>query len=275
MYSRFRSVALGVLLLLSAGGTLSAQRELRVCADPDNLPYSHENGSGFENRIAQLVADELDARLIYSWAPQRRGYVRKNLNAGLCDVLVGVPAHYDPVRTTQPYYRSTYVFAFRANGPFRVHSFDDPQLAKAKIGVQLVGDDLAATPPGHALAGRGFVRNVIGYPPFGDRPQAQRMLDALAGGELDVALVWGPPAAYFARNEPVPLELAQASAPPEIAGIPFEYSIAMGVRKRDTQLQQELDRVIVKRRSDIDAILREYGVPRPADATPLQQKTAQ
>jgi mxaJ protein len=232
-----------------------------VCADPDNLPYSHENGSGFENRIAQLVADDLGARLVYAWLPQRRGFIRKGLNANACDVVIGVPADFELVRTTQPYYRSAYVFVFRAEERSAYRSFDDARLKTAKVGVQLIGDDLAATPPAHALATRGIVENVRGYTLYGDSPQAQRMIEAVASGALDVALVWGPQAAYYARRQPTALAMTAARAPAELATLPFEFSMSMGVRKSDAALQAELDAVIAKRRADLQAIMVEYNVP--------------
>jgi mxaJ protein len=265
MCLRFLSSALTYVLLLALYTTHAAGRELRVCADPDNLPYSHHDGSGFENKIAALVASELHATLTYAWLPQRRGFVRKTLNAQLCDVIIGVPEHFELVRTTDPYYRSVFVFAFRTHGNGDYRTFDDAGLKKARIGVQLVGDDLAATPPGHALALRGLVDNVVGYLVYGDRPQSERMIDAVANGTLDVAVLWGPQAAYFARHQRVLITLTPARAPADLPGVPFEYSIAMGVRKADVILQQDLNAVIARRRLDIDAILREYGVPR-ADA---------
>jgi quinoprotein dehydrogenase-associated probable ABC transporter substrate-binding protein len=208
------------------------------------------------------------------WLPQGRGYVRKTLNAGLCDVIVGVPAGFDPVRTTAPYYRSSYVFVSRAAAGAPYRGFDDPRLATAKIGVQLVGDDLATTPPGHALAARGIIDNVRGYAVYGDAPQAQRMIDDVASGALDVALVWGPQAGYFAAREKVPMQISIAPAPPEIAGIPFTFAMSMGVRKRDTALQQALDAALARLQPAIDAILTEYNVPR-VDAMPAVQAELQ
>jgi mxaJ protein len=238
------------------------ERVLRVCADPDNLPYSKSDGSGFENRIAELVASDLGARVTYAWLPQRRGFVRKTLNERACDVIVGVPADYEPTRTTAPYYRSSYVFVSRKSAGEPYHSFDDQRLRRASIGVQLVGEDLAATPPGHVLAQRGITSNVIGFTVYGERPQAERMLAALAAGEIDVALLWGPPAAYFAAREREALVVSVAEAPADSAALPFVFAIAMGVRRDDSALQQQLDDVIARRRADIDAILRDYGVPR-------------
>jgi quinoprotein dehydrogenase-associated probable ABC transporter substrate-binding protein len=240
----------------------AAGRDLRFCADPHNPPYSSEDGAGFENRIAALVARELGMRATPVWMPEGRGYVRKTLNAGLCDVIAGVPAELGPVRTTAPYYRSSYVFVSRESAGGAFHAFDDARVATAKIGVQLIGDDLAATPPGHALAARGIVENVTGYPVYGDRPQVQRMIEDVASGALDVALAWGPQAAYFASRQAVPLRVTIAAAPPEVAQLPFAFSISMGVRKSDAALQRALDAALARLRPAIDAILADYKVPR-------------
>jgi mxaJ protein len=251
-----------LMLVLALGTAGAAQRELRVCADPDNLPYSHENGTGFENRIAAIVADELGATLTYTWFPQRRAFMRNTLNAGVCDVVMGVPSGLELALTTAPYYRSTYVFVFRADTAAPYQTFDDARLRTVRIGVQLIGDDLAATPPGYALASRGIVKNVSGFPVYGERPQAELMAEAVARGDIDVALIWGPQAAYYARRQTVALALTPAPPVAELGGVPFEFSMSMAVRKSDTALKAELDRVIERRRADLDGVLREYGVPR-------------
>jgi mxaJ protein len=271
MCSRSPNRVLATLVIIAATAGLAmadaaerahdGARELRVCADPDNLPYSRDDGTGFENRIAELIARDLGARVTYAWFPQGRGFVRKTLNAGACDVIVGVPSAFDLVRTTAPYYRSGYVFVFRPDAA-AYRSFEDPRLRNVRVGVQLVADDLATTPPGHALAAQGIVDNVIGYPVYGERPQAERMIAAVATGQIDVALVWGPQAAYYAarRNEPLALSLAQA--PNELRDVPFEFDMSMGVRKADAALARELDAALARRRGDIETILKEFGVPR-------------
>ncbi len=265
MSSRFRS-ALFLAALVLAGSAAAEERELRVCADPDNLPYSRADGSGFENRIAELIAADMHAKLVYAWMPLRRGFVRKTVGAGLCDVFIGVPAHFERVATTHPYYRSSYVFVTRRGDG--VHSFDDPRLTKVRVGVQLIGNDLAATPPGHALALRGATRNVEGFTVFGDGPAAERLVRAIAEGALDMGLVWGPQAGYFAALADPPLVLAPARAPPELAGMPFEFAIAMGVRRGNIALRDELDAILARRRADIDAILAAYHVPRTDSSSP-------
>jgi quinoprotein dehydrogenase-associated probable ABC transporter substrate-binding protein len=257
MSSAFRSVALAVLCVSCA----AQARELRVCADPDNLPLSHANGDGFENRIAELVAREMGAELRYAWMKQVRGYVRKSMGEGLCDMFIGVPSGFERVATTRPYYRSSYVFV---DGPKArgVHGFDDARLASLRIGVQLVGNDLAATPPGHALARAGQFDNVRGFTVFGEGSVSQRMVHAVARGELDTALVWGPAAGQLAATSPEPLEVRIAQPPDGLQQAPFEFDIAMGVRRGDSRLREELDAIIERRRADIDAILASYSVPR-------------
>jgi mxaJ protein len=175
---------------------------------------------------------------------------------------MGVPSELDRVRTTAPYYRSAYVFVQRADAgePFR--TFRDPRLSRAKIGVQLIGDDLAATPPGHALAAHGITQNVVGYVVLGERTQADRMIEDVARAVLDVALVWGPQAAYYARRQDVPLTLSVAQPPSDSSFLPFEFSISMAVRKNDAALADELDAAIERRWGELQAILAEYGVPR-------------
>ena len=242
---------------------------LRVCADPNNLPFSNERGEGFENKLAELLAEDLNEKLEYTWWAQRRGFFRNTLRAGACDVVLGVPSSFELAATTAPYYRSTYVFVYRKGGGLRVQSFDDAVLRDVRVGVQLVGDDGANTPPAHALAARGVVNNVRGYTLYGDyrepNPPA-RIVEAVAKGEVDVAVAWGPLAGYFARGERVPLEVVPVSPQFDLPFLPFVYDISMGVRRGDEDLRQQLDGFIERRRPEIERILDEYGVPRAAAA---------
>lgn len=235
---------------------------LRVCADPDNLPYSHSDGSGFENRIAQLVAQDFGLPLEYAWLPDRRGFVRKTMGAGLCDLIVGVPAEFERTLNTKPYYRSSYVLVEPAAHGAPPADFTDPRLRRWRIGVQLVGDDLATTPPGHALARAGALDNVVGYPIPGEQPAAARIVQALARGELDAAFVWGPQAGYYARQAGVPLRLRYLPPPATLRQQPFAFAIAMGVRRGDRALRDRLDDFIARRQPELDRILADYGVPR-------------
>ena len=260
MSSASRSARLVCALLCIASAAAPA-RELRVCADPDNLPLSRADGSGFENRIARLVAAEMGAELRYDWLPLRRGFVRKTMGAGSCDVFIGVPKGFGGVLTTRAYYRSSYVFV---NGPGArgIDGFDDVRLAHLRIGVQLVGQDLAATPGGYALAATGNVDNVRGFLVYGDGPAAKREIAAIEKGALDSAIVWGPQAGYYAARATPPLELRIVRPPGQRVPAPFEFDIAMGVRPGDDALRDELDEILGRRRSDIDAILAQYAVPR-------------
>jgi len=242
-----------------------AAKELRVCADPNNLPFSNAKGEGFENELAELMAREMGEKLHYTWWAQRRGFVRSTLKAGECDVVMGVPSSLDMVLTTRPYYRSTYVFLYRKDSGLDVHAFDDPVLRKLRIGVQLVGDDYANTPPAHALGKRGIVGNVRGYTLYGDyskpNPPA-RIVDAVANREVDLAVVWGPLAGYFAKRAKVPMEIVPVSPQIDLPFLPFVFDISMGVRRGDTTTMRAVERVLVRRRPTVDSILERYGVPR-------------
>jgi mxaJ protein len=241
---------------------------LRVCADPDNLPYSHEDGSGFENRIARLVASDFGLPLQYAWLPDRRGFVRKTMGAGLCDVIIGVPVQFERTMNTRPYYRSSYVLMEPAGDRAPPADFQDPRLRQWRIGVQLIGDDFATTPPALALAEAGATGNVVGYPIPGDQPAAARIVQALARGELDAAFVWGPQAGYYAQRAGRPLQLHFVPAPATLKDQPFTFAIAMGVRRGDRALRDRLDDFIARRQPDLDRILADYGVPRAAERAP-------
>jgi mxaJ protein len=242
---------------------------LRVCADPNNLPFSNRAQEGFENKIAELIGAELGRPVEYTWWAQRRGFVRNTLNAGVCDLVVGVSAGVDMLATTKPYYSSTYVFVSRRDRHVNVRSFDDDELRRLRIGVQLIGDDGANTPPAHALARRGIIRNVVGYMVYGDyrRPNpSSDIMAAVEHGAVDVAVVWGPLAGYFAKRSRVPLEITPVAPRIDRPSLPFVFDIAMGVRRRDTTFKREIDRIIERRRPTIDSILAVYGVPRAEPA---------
>jgi mxaJ protein len=269
MSSRCRNallpLALSLAALLPATQARAAARELRVCADPNNLPFSNRRLEGFENRLADLLAKDLDARVTYTWWAQRRGFFRNTLKAGLCDVVLGVPTGLEMASPTRAYYRSTYVFVYREDRGLSITSFDDPALRDLRIGVQLAGADSANTPPAHALARRGIVRNVVGYTLYGDyerpNPPAE-IVQAVARGDIDVAVVWGPLAGYFAPRQKVPLRIVPVSPAIDVPFLPFVFDIAVGVRRGDEELRNAIDAVLERRSGEIDRLLASYGVPR-------------
>ncbi|HEY2026395.1 MAG TPA: substrate-binding domain-containing protein [Gemmatimonadaceae bacterium] len=258
-------VALLALSGLTARAQTGAPRGvLRVCADPNNLPFSNERREGFENRLADLVARDLGRTVEYTWWAQRRGFIRNTLKAGKCDVVMGVPTGLGMVLATRPYYRSTYAFVTRVGGP-RITSFDDPQLKRLRVGVQLIGDDFANTPPASALTHRGIVKNVRGYTVYGDYREPNppsRIVRAVSDGQVDVAIAWGPLAGYFAKRSRVPLRVAPVSPEVDVPYLPFVFDIAMGVRHGESAFRDSLDAVLLRRRREIDRILAAYGVPR-------------
>jgi mxaJ protein len=260
-----RPLVTAVAALVATGSVQGTPpRALRVCADPNNLPFSDSTGAGFENRLASLVASEMHAKLSYTWWAQRRGFVRNTLNANECDVIMGVPANFELTAVTRPYYRSTYVFVSRRDRNIHVRSFNIAALRRLTVGVQLVGDDYANTPPAHALSRRGIVNNVRGYDLQADyrlpAPPA-RIIDAVANGDIDIAVAWGPLAGYFATRERVPLAVVPVSPQVDVGGLPFTFDIAMGVRRKDTALRDTLNAILERRRPSIDSLLTSYGVP--------------
>lgn len=233
-----------------------------MCSDPNNLPFSNQRQEGFENKLAVLVAADLGATVEYTWWAQRKSFVRNTLVAGSCDVIAGIPSNFPGILTTHPYYRSSYVFVTRAERGLKLTSLDDPRLKRLRIGTHVVGNDYA--PPAYALARRGVVRNVTGFSLFGgygeENPPA-RIFDALARADIDIAIVWGPLAGYFARKEPVPMSLAPVPQDAALGAIPFTFDVSLGVRPQDEALKVELDRALDRHREEVRRILDDYGVP--------------
>jgi quinoprotein dehydrogenase-associated probable ABC transporter substrate-binding protein len=242
--------------------------QFRVCADPNNLPFSNRNQEGFENKLAELLAHELGQRVVYTWWPQRRGFLRNTLQAGVCDVVMGVPVGYDPVLTTPPYYRSTYVFVYPKSAGYPITSFDSPLLRTLKIGVHLIGDDYVNSPPAHLLSTKGIVENVVGYSIYGDYGEDSppgKIITAIASREIDVAIVWGPIAGYFAKKQTEPLSIIPVPQAAALPSLPFSYNIALGVRRGNETLRTKLTELLQRKAPEIKQILSDYGVPTVQD----------
>lgn len=235
---------------------------LRVCADPNDLPFSDASESGFENKIGAMIARELHRPLVFVWRAQRRGFLREGLNAGECDLVTGVPTGLPMLLTTRPYYRSTYTFVTRRDEP-RVSSLDDPVLRRLKVGVQLIGDDGRNSPPAHALAARGIVDNVRGFPVYGDYrkngPGAD-IVRSVADRTIDIAAVWGPTAGYFSKQVSPRLEVTPFAVAFD-HGLGFAFDISMGVRKSDVDFGDAVQQALDKLAPQIDQTLRDYGIP--------------
>lgn len=278
--------ALGAVAVALCGATAagaapepSARRELVVCADPSDLPASNDQREGFENRIAEILAEDLQADLRFVWQLQRRGFLRRTLQAGRCDVVIGVPAGLPGVATSRPLYRSGYAFVTRADGPVP-QGFDDPLLRRWRIGLPALGAEGANPPPAMALARRGLGAQVVGFPVWGaeddDRPQG-RPVEAVARGEVDTAIVWGPVAGWFAARQAVPLRVTLVGDDPASPQLPFAFDMALGVRRADTALLDDLQAAMDRQRARIDQVLRAHAVPliapAPTAPAPLAQAT--
>lgn len=254
MFKRFAAAILAYAVCL--GPTATQSKVLRICGDPDNLPYSNEKLEGFENKIAAVIAADLGTTPSYSWWPHQRGLVKNTIEAGTCDVILGVPQGLDFVLWTKPYYRSAYVLAYRTNQGYRITSLDAPELKQLRLGVY------ANTPPEESLARRDLLGNLSTYSlffdPAGDRDRPLKLLEDLVAGVVDVAIPWGPLAGYFVKKLGAPLELVALEGE---AGVPLAFDISMGVKKGNTELKSQLEAAADRRQAEIRTILEEFGVP--------------
>lgn len=236
---------------------------LRVCADPNNMPFSNRRREGFENKLAEMVARDLGKDVSYYWHAQRRGFIRKTLGADKCDVILGMTPS-GRVATTRSYYRSSYVFVTRADSNLTFSSMQAPELRDLEIGVHLIGDDGTNPPPAHALGQQGIVDNVTGYLIYGDyrddSPPSTLIRD-VAAGKIDLAAAWGPLAGYYASQSDVPLRVVPISDTLAYMPMLFQYAIVMGVQKTNPELKAQLNEVIYQRKDEIEALLQSYAIP--------------
>ncbi len=235
---------------------------LRVCADPDNMPLSSQQGQGFEQKIAELIGKEWGAKVEYAWWPVRRGFFSRALNGRYCDVAIQAPSGLDMAGVTRPYFRSGYMFVTRKDSGLDITSLADPRLKKLRIGVNLLHSDAENTPPAMALSRYGVIGNLTGYSTFyTDEDRPEDIVNAVVDKEVDIAIVWGPLAGYFAQSAKAPLDLRPLPERDSASDFPFRFDIAMGVRRRDRELRDSLDALLERKRPEIQAILREYAVP--------------
>jgi quinoprotein dehydrogenase-associated probable ABC transporter substrate-binding protein len=230
---------------------------LRVCADPNNMPFSTDRGEGFENRLAELLADKLGKGLSYTWYPQATGFVRNTLAAHKCDVIMGVPQGDDLVQVTNPYYRTAYALVLKqGHGLEGVETLGDPRLKGKRIGI------VAGTPPGNNMAANGLMANAKPYPLVIDTrvdSSAAAMMRDLATGEIDAGILWGPMAGYYARRTNPAVTVAPLVK--ETTGPRLIYRIAMGVRYSDQEWKRQLNRTIQESQPAINKLLLSFGVP--------------
>jgi len=285
-----RSSLLTGLILAASFGTLPSSADaqlrpglqeagiIRVCADPDNMPLSNQKGEGFEQRIAELVAREWNAKIEYAWWPVRRGFFARALNGRYCDIAIQAPADFDMAGVTKPYFRSGYVFVTRKESGLDIKSLADPRLKRLKIGVNILNSDAENTPPAMALSRYGVVGNLTGYPTFyTDSIRPEDIVTAVAKKDIDVAIAWGPIAGYFAHKSSVPLKLQPLAERDSLTDFPFRFSIGMGVRRRDRVLRDSLQTVLDRKAPEIQAILKQYQIPLfpiPAEQKPEDKMPA-
>ena len=241
----------------SAGETVS-RNQLRVCADPANLPLSDKQGQGFENRIAERLAERLGRPVAYTWYPQSMGFVRNTLRARRCDLVIGVVAADEMMQNTNPYYRSSWVLVYRKTDEGRFSDLTGPDAAKARIGV------VAGSPAADLLQRLGLLAGAHPYQLLTDTSIDQpgrAMIGDLAEGRLDIALLWGPIAGWWAKQQSVPLALVPLKSDPR-TGLRLDFRISMGVRQGEPDWKHQLNQAIKELQPDFDTILDAYAVPR-------------
>jgi mxaJ protein len=269
MFSLSRSVRWTALMWTGTALCAAADHHtLRVCADPNNLPFSNQAEQGLENKLARLLASDLSVNLKYIWFSERKNFLKNSLNSDLCDTVLGVPVEMDDALLTRPYYRSTYVMVTRADRFLNIESLYDPQLKDLRIGLHIVEDDYA--PPSHLLAAQGLSSHIVGYSLYGAYGEANppaRLIEAVAKKEVDLAIVWGPFAGYFASRTTVHLAMKPVS-PNRFQMIPFSYSIGVAVQKGDVELQSAIQQALDNECQRIGALLKEYAFPTPEEVAP-------
>jgi quinoprotein dehydrogenase-associated probable ABC transporter substrate-binding protein len=253
--------ALLVLLAAIAGASSSSADtvggELHVCADPANLPFSNEKGQGFENKLVDLIAAKLGMTVVYTWLPQVVGHVARLPDARECDILMGYAQGAGLIEDTNPYYRTSYVLIYRKGDEnlAGVTSLADPRLKDKTIGI------VARTPPFSIMALNGLVANAKSFESPGEdaAKAAEDVIAAIASGDVDAGILWGPLGGYYARDAKVPLVLVPLAK--EKAGPATVYGITMGLRPNEPELKHRLNKIIAENQDDINAMLREYNVP--------------
>lgn len=266
-----------LLLAAPAGAQLRPKTAetgvIRVCADPDNLPMSNDKGEGLENRIAELLGRTWNSKVEYAWWPVRRGFFSRGLNGRYCDIAITAPSLLDMAGTTKAYFRTGYVIVTRQDAGLDINGLDDPRLKSLRIGVHLLNADAENTPPAMAMSYHGVVGNLVGFPTFysvadGARIRPEDIITAVANKSIDLAVVWGPLAGYFARQSTVPLRVVPV-AEDALSGLPFAFDISMATRRRDRALRDSLQVFLDTKRGEIRQILEQFGVPifpPPADS---------
>ena len=263
-----RTARLGVafsalIALFAAGSVVKAQTSeavdrsaLRVCADPGNLPFSNRAEEGFENKIADLLAEDLGVPVRYTWFPQTTGFVRNTLGARKCDLVIGISLGFELLQNSNPYYRSSYALVYRSDSGLAIESLTDPALKDLRLGV------VARTPPATIMARQGLLGNTRPYHLMADtrfNKPGKKMVEDVVAGEIDVGVLWGPIAGYYALKHDAPLTVVSMIGKPGETRLDFR--ITMGLRFNEPDWKHQINDLIAKKQVEINAILMDYGVP--------------
>ena len=250
-------IILSIFVFVLSQNVLAAnsQKKFSICAEPDNLPMSQESSrSGFEIEVAEILAQDMGRKLEVKWIPQRdHSYFRQTIGANVCDAIMGVPSNFGRLTTTEPWYRSGFAFVSRTEQNLNLNSFDDAELKKLPIGIPATG--LGETPPAIVLTRRDLSKNLRPYSIY----EPGRMISAVAKKEIDLAIVWGPFAGWFANQEKTPLTVKLT---PEQDGVtPLSFDTSVGVKKGNTALKKQIEKSLQNQHEKILAVLKKWRVP--------------
>jgi quinoprotein dehydrogenase-associated probable ABC transporter substrate-binding protein len=257
------AAAIAASLWLGAGAPAEAasaeavdRSALRVCADPSNLPFSNKKGEGFENKIAELLAEELGVPVRYTWYPDSMGFIRNTLRARICDIVIGTISNNELLQNTNPYYHSAFSLVYRQDSGLSITSLNDDALRPLKLGA------IAGTPPVTLLAQRGLLDKLKPYALVVDtrfEHPGQDLVHDVAEGVVDIGILWGPIAGYYAKHESTPLTVVPLKT--ENAAIRLDFRITMGVRNNEPEWKRDINKLIRAKQPEINRILLDYGVP--------------
>ena len=233
--------------------------EFKVCADPNNMPYSNSNSEGFENKIAEVIAADLGKELSFQFWPDRFGFIRNTIKANRCDVIIGTNTTYDALNTTKPYYRAGHVWIYRKDSGYKINDWNSPDLRKGVIGI------VDKSPVSVALDANDLMANAKPYRLMRDLTKSPgQLVDHVVSGEIDVAIMWGPIGGYYAKQSKEDLVVVlipeYSDGNEGLTGKTY-WNISAGVRKKEDERRDMIGAALERNKDKIRKIMDDFGIP--------------
>ena len=242
-------------------GEVGDKTTLRICADPNNLPYSNQNNEGYENKIADLFAKKLgNIPVMYSWYPMTSGFVRRTLDAKTCDLIVTFPAIHEFVQNSNPFYNSSYVLMSLEEKDIKIKTLSDPQIKEKKYKIGII----SGTPPSSYVPKYKLFDQVKFYRQAADPRKQKPWVDVtndLVDGKIDIGILWGPYAGYEAKKAKKPIKIVPLTKEEITSRGKLVYRFTMGIRRNAPEWEKTINNLIKDNQEEINQILRGYGIP--------------